>query len=241
MVLEEEEGLVEAIDKARTVQGQVEVGVGTVETGSCIVHNTLDMLHISQVLLGQRIAQASPQLSPAGAPRRLLQTVGMSLNLYRCQRLRLLGNFRTTECLQCVICTLNVVLESFARHLYRPTTSPAVASTTPLLPHPEPVRPSWGRPGAPGTGTMADLLKRPPPAATAPPPDGQLPPSAPDEKQVVSIMYQAMPWALQRKSSIAVQVFVCSALTTAHLMLHETCANQHMHCISLSSCPLMSC
>ena len=46
MVLEEEEGLVEAIDKARTVQGQVEVGVGTVETRSCIVHNTLNLFHI---------------------------------------------------------------------------------------------------------------------------------------------------------------------------------------------------
>jgi len=46
VVLEEEEGLVEAIDKARTVQGQVEVGNGTVETGSCIVHNALNLLHI---------------------------------------------------------------------------------------------------------------------------------------------------------------------------------------------------
>ena len=111
----------------------------------------------------------------------------MSLNLHRCQRPRLLGKFpNTADFLQCI---LTVVLESSARRLGRPTTSPAVASTTPLPPHPEPVRPSWGRPGAPGTGTMADLLKRPPPAATAPPPDGQLPPSAPDEKQVVTFMY----------------------------------------------------
>ena len=63
-----------------------------------------------------------------------------------------------------------------------------MASTTSVPPQPEPVRQSWGRPGAPGTGTMADLLKRPPPAATAPPPDGQLPPSAPDEKQVITPM-----------------------------------------------------
>lgn len=198
--------LVEAIDKARTVQGQVEVGNGTVETVSCIVHKRLkpSCYHISQVLLGQRIAQASPQLSPAGAPRRLLQTVGMSLNLHRCQRPRLLGKFpNTADFLQCVICILNVVLEGSARRLHRPTTSPAVASTTPLPPHPEPVRPSWGRPGAPGTGTMADLLKRPPPAATAPPADGQLPPSAPDEKQVVTFMHQSMPWALQHRLSNA--------------------------------------
>jgi hypothetical protein len=63
---------------------------------------------------------------------------------------------------------------------------------------------------------MADLLKRPPPAATAPPPDGQLPPSAPDDKQVVTIMYQSMPWALQRKSSYAahflLQIKACMRL-----------------------------
>ena len=38
--------LVEAIDKARTVQGQVEVGSGTVETVSCIVHNALNLLYV---------------------------------------------------------------------------------------------------------------------------------------------------------------------------------------------------
>ena len=65
--------------------------------------------------------------------------------------------------------------------LYRPL-SAASAQQTPQ--QQEPPRASWGRPGAPGTGTMADLLKRPPPAATAPPPEGQLPPSAPSEKQV---------------------------------------------------------
>ena len=84
-----------------------------------------------------------------------------------------------------------IAKDSFAQS--RPSASPAASSSTPLPPHPEPARPSWGRPGAPGTGTMADLLKRPPPAATAPPPDGQLPPSAPDEKQVLHLMLMYSP------------------------------------------------